>query len=673
MSNNINQQNFSSEDISGFMASSFRGGGGRGMGSGRGMHMVAGGATPSPGMGMFNRGDFLVGQQPGQNTTHALGINYTDVWKEKVNVNGSFFFNQSNNNLVSLSDRQFFIDDAASQFYTESSLSESRNTNYRFNSRMEYQINENHTLIFTPRFRYQDTESNSFSSAITLMEDTLGTSYSDYLRNWDGYTLSGGLTYRLRLNEEGRSISTNINTNFNNNEYLYFLDAVSQYYDGPVFEEDLIDQRSESNTDSRALSSNITYTEPLFGRGLLQLSYNISHSNNQSDRMTNSWDIIAQSYSLFEQDLSNELTNGYLTQRAGLGYRLRGEKYNLLTEVSYQHAGLTADQSVPYAVNLEKEFHNFLPSVTFTYNFTRTQNLRIMYRTFTNAPSVNQLQDVVDNSNPLILSSGNPDLKQSYSHFFMTRYGNTNTAKSTSFFAFFFGSVSEDFIGNSTFIASMDTVLPNGYELQRGAQFNQPVNLSGYGNVRSMITYGFPVRPLKTNFNLTSGMGYIRTPGLINGQTNISNTWNVNGGIVLSSNISENLDFTLSYNAHYNLVENTMRPQLDNNYFYHITGLRFNWIFLSNWVMRNDVSNLLYQGLGESYDENFWLWNLNVGRKFLANNRGELTFGVYDLLNQNRSVNRNVTSSYVEDVRSNVLNRFFMLTFTYNIRNFRTS
>jgi hypothetical protein len=235
---------------------------------------------------------------------------------------------------------------------------------------------------------------------------------------------------------------------------------------------------------------------------------------------------------------------------------------------------------------------------------------------------------------------------------------------------FFFGNLTNDFVATSTIIAQRDTVLANGIELPRGGQFSQPVNLSGYGNIRSMLTYGFMFNPLKTNINFTSGVGYTRSPGLINGQKNIANTLNLSGGLVLSSNISQNIDFTISYNANYNLVENTLRPQLDNNYFFHLTGVRFNWIFLKNWVLRNDVNNLLYTGLGEDFNENYWLWNVNLGRKFLANNRGELTLGVYDLLDQNKSVSRNVTSNYVEDVRSNVLNRFFMLTFTYNIRNF---
>ena len=671
MSNNINQQNFSSEDLSGFMTSGRRPGMGRGTGSGEGMRRVAGGATPLIGGGV-DRGEFIIGQRSGLNTTHSLGINYTDQWKEKINANASYFLNISRNDTETVLEREYFLDEADNQFYSELDESGSRNQNHRFNARIEYKINENNTLFITPRFSIQETESDSYSDITNLLatNEIIGLSETGNRRIWDGYTFSNGLNYRLRLNEQGRSLTANLNTNINNNKYLYFLDALSSYYEGPVFINDLIDQRSDSKTLTMGINSSLVYTEPLGEKGLVQLNYNLSYSDNMSDKITNSWDIIAQAYNSFENDLSNELTNGYLTNRAGLGYRLRGEKYNLQAELSYQHANLSADQKIPYEILIERSFQSLMPSAMFTYNFSRTQNLRIHYRTFTNAPSVNQLQDVIDNSNPLILNTGNPDLKQSYSHFFMTRYSNINPEKSRTFFAFIFGNFTNDFIGSYSLIAQRDTILPNGLLLPRGAQFSQPRNLDGFANVRSMLTYGFPIRPLKSNLNLTGSISYSRTPGMINDQINISNTWNASGGLSVSSNISENIDFNLSYNANYSISENSLRPQLNSNYFYHLTGIRFNWIFLNGWVLRNDINNLLYTGLGEEFNENYWLWNLNLGKKFLANNQAEITFGVYDLLDQNKSVARSFTNLYVEDSRTNILNRFFMLTLTYNIRHF---
>ncbi len=668
MSNNINQQNFSSEDLSGFMSA--RSGPGGGMMSG----MRGGGRPPSGGMmtGGFNRGDFLIGQQSGNNTTHSLGINYTDIWRNKVNVNGSYFFNLSHNETEQFSDRQYFIDGNTSQFYSETSLSERSNHNHRFNARIDYRINDNHTLMIIPRFSFQDTDSDSHTEASTFLinQQLLNQSFTAYDRRWDGYTFSNTLIYRARLNEAGRSLSTRLNVNVNNNEYLYFLDALSSYYDGPVFTDDLIDQKSDETRSAYGLSSNLTYTEPLGEKSMLQLSYNISYSDNASERLTNSWDISREAYTLFENDLSSELTNGYLTNRFGLGYRIRGEKYNILAELSYQQADLRSNQAMPYEVEVDHSFQNIIPMLHFTYNFSSARTLRLMYRSFTNPPSVNQLQDVVDNSNPLLLTGGNPDLGQSNSHFFTMRYNLTDMVRSRTLFAFVFGNITNDYIGNASIIAQQDTLLHNGYALPRGAQFIRPENMSGFANLRSMVTYGFPLSFIKSNINLTAGLAYSRTPGMINGQKNIANAYITNGGLVISSNISEKLDFTLLYRLNYNIIENSLRPQLDDNYFYHVSEIRLNWIFLNGWVLRNDVSNLYYTGLGEGFNENFWLWNVNIGKKLLTNQRAEITLGIYDLLDQNQSVRRNVTDTYIEDMRYNVLNRFFMLTFTYNIRHF---
>ncbi|MEE4177858.1 MAG: TonB-dependent receptor [Bacteroides sp.] len=654
MSNNINQQNFSSEDLSSFFGSSGRGGrGGRGPGG-------------------FDRNEFFVGQVSGLNSTNSLGVNYSDNWNDKAEVSGSYFFNHMKNNNESFSDRQYFLGDDASQLYLEENRSDSRNMNHRLSGRIEYEINENNTLIFSPRFRYQDSRANSYNDASSFLPDMqfLNQSVTDYERNWDGYSISNNLSYRLRLNENGRSISSRVNFNVNNNKNLYLLDALSEYYEGPVIVEDLIDQQSDSKTRSTGVSGSLNYNEPISEKSMLQVSYNLSYSDNESNKLTNSWDVQSQGYTLFENELSSELTNGYLTNRGELSYRFRDEKFNIQAGVSYQNASLSALQTTPYFADLSRTYQSLLPSFRMTYNLSKTRNIRIQYRTRTNAPSVNQLQDVVDNTNPLLLSTGNPDLEQTYSHYANIRFNLANPAKSRTFLLFLFGNLSNDFVATSTLIAQTDTILPNGLELPRGGQFSQPVNLDGYGSIRSMVTYGFMFNPIKTNINFNGGVGYTRSPGLINGQENTANTMSLSAGVVFSSNISENLDFTLHYRGNYNVVENTLRPQLNNNYFYHLSGAKVSWIFLKHWVLRNDLFNYMYTGLGEDFNENYWLWNVNFGRKFLANDQGELTLGVNDLLDQNKSVSRNVTSNYVEDVRSNVLNRYFMLTFTYKLRNF---
>jgi hypothetical protein len=679
MSNNINEQNFSREDIISLSAGAIRGGRGGGMGGGLG-RMAQGGLSGAPQMGHVT--DFRVASQQGDNTTHALGLNYSNRWlNDNLNLSGSYFFNLSDNLTDQFADRQYFIDQTGRQNYIENSESSSRNSNHRMNMRLTYDINENNSLVFSPRITLQGNTADSYMNARNFLEGNhlLSMSQTGFDSDLTGYNTGGSMIYRYRPGEGGRTLSTNLSANFNNNQSLNLLDALNDYFSGegdPAAGEqalsDYLNQRTDSETLNRTLSSNVTWTEPMGDNGLLQLSYNISGTNRETDRITNSWDPVSLSYRHFEAGLSNRLSSNYLTRRGSLGYRLRGDKYNLTMEIGYQHAGLTADQVFPYQFTLRRSFQNILPSAMLTYNIERGKSLRFSYRTSTSPPSVRQLQDVVDNSNPMLVTSGNPDLDHSYSHFFMSRYNSVNTEKSTNFIAFVFGNVSNGYIGNSTLTALRDTTLANGYELRRGSRFTQPVNLDGFATVRSNVTYGFPVRVIKSNLSLSGGISWMRTPGLINGNTNIANTLSMTGGVVVSSNIGPNVDFSASWNTSYSLVENTLQPRLDNNYYYQTTGARFSILFLKNWVFRNDFSHLMYRGLGDGFNDDYILWNMNIGRKLFNNNLGEITFSVFDLLNQNDNIIRNISDSYIEDLRTNQLSRFFMLTFSYNLRHFRT-
>ncbi len=665
MSNNINETNFTRDDITSFF------GGGRGGQGGRG------GGGPGGGMPM---GDFRGGSRNGFNTTHAVGLNYSNSWDDdRVELSSSYFMNISDNLTNQITDRQYFLDDINSQQYREDSEETSRSNNHRFNMRLTFELDSNNTLRFTPRATIQGNNSDSYLNSYNALGDDMRLSQSQtgYDADLSGYNYSGSLLYRHRFQKDRRSISLNLGSNFNNNKSLYFLDALNEYFtDGdtdPSNEDvisDYLNQRSDSKTFNNTLSSGLTYTEPVGEQGMLQLSYNVSRAASETDRLTHSWDDELETYNLFEADLSNHLQSNYLTQRGSLGYSIREGRLNLTLELGYQHAALDADQQYPYAHTLNRNFQNVLPGMRLNYSIGRGKSLRFNYRTSTSPPSVNQLQDVVDNSNPMLLSSGNPNLEHSYSHFLMGRYNTTNTEKLTNFFVFLMGNFSNGYIGNATTIALRDTVLGNGLELKKGSQYSQPVNMDGFANIRSHLTFGFPLRPIKSNINLSSMVSYLRIPSLINQQTNLANNYTMGGGVSLSSNISRNVDFALSYNGNYNLVENSIRPQLDNTYYSQTAGAKFSFIFFDSWVLRSDLNHLMYRGLGEAFNEDYFLWNMNIGKKFLKNNLGELTLSVFDLLQQNDNIIRNVSGNYVEDLRTNTLTRFFMLSFTYNLRNF---
>jgi hypothetical protein len=206
--------------------------------------------------------------------------------------------------------------------------------------------------------------------------------------------------------------------------------------------------------------------------------------------------------------------------------------------------------------------------------------------------------------------------------------------------------------------------------LKKGSQLTKPVNLDGYKSLRTFLTYSMPINPIKTNINLNAGFTYSRLPGLINYTQAITNNYAYNTGIVLASNISEYVDFNLSYNASFNNAQTTSTIASTNNYVNQTAGFQLNLLDKLGWFVRNDITGQSYSGLSAGLNQHFWLWNAAIGKKFLKKQAGELKLSVFDLLKQNQSIVRTVTGAYIEDAQSQVLQQYFMLTFTYSLRNF---
>ena len=238
------------------------------------------------------------------------------------------------------------------------------------------------------------------------------------------------------------------------------------------------------------------------------------------------------------------------------------------------------------------------------------------------------------------------------------------------FFILFSASLIRNYIGNNTIIAEQDTTVFNKILLNRGTKLTVPVNLNSYINLRSFVTYGLPIDFIKSNMNFNAGANYIRTPGIINGITNFSNSSIYSMGIVLSSNISENIDFTVSDNASENIVYNSAQGNNNGNYFSQNSVFKFYWLFWKGLVFQNELNYQYNEGLTASYNKNTLLWNLSIGKKILSNDNGEIRMSVNDLLNQNISIQQNTTDSYIENVRTNILGRYFLLSFIYNVRVF---
>lgn len=655
LTNNINQQNFSSEDLVGASGGGMRGGGGRG-----------GGGMGGPGGGFGGGGNnYFVGQQSGIAKTNSIGLNFSDAWGKKVDVSASYFFNNSNLSNNQIINRQNIIQ-GNTTYYDDTTTSHSENFNHRLNVRLTYKIDSANQLIFTLGSSYQKNNAFLNDNGVNTMGDhqqitsqTLNPTTSDLT----GFNGNANILFRHSFKKMGRSISINVGTNLSDRTGHTYNDAINTYYK-PGAQIDTVFRFTNQKSHTNNYNVNLVYTEPIAKNTQLQINYNPATQKSNSNQSTYDYDHSTGKYDVFNSVLSNIYDNTYNTQNAGVTFR-RGDKNNMVSlGGSYQYSDLFSSNGIHFT------FNNFLGNAMARIKTGTYGSLMLNYRGSVSAPSITQLQNVINTSNQLFYSTGNPDLLQQYTHRLMTRFSYSNRVTQQSFFANAFVSVMENYVTNATYTATQDSTLAPGVILHKGSQLTKPINLDGYFNARTFFTYSAPLKFIKTNLNMNAGFSYAKQPGLVNEVKNISNSYNYNVGVVLASNISEHVDFNISYTANFNNVNNSVRPDQNNNYIQQSAGITFNLLSKKGTFFQNDLSNQSYSGLSAGFNQSYWLWNMSVGQKFLKGQRGEIKASVFDLLKQNKAITRDVTESYIQDTRNQVLQQYFMLTFTYKLKNF---
>ncbi len=311
-----------------------------------------------------------------------------------------------------------------------------------------------------------------------------------------------------------------------------------------------------------------------------------------------------------------------------------------------------------------------LPSARLRLPLGEGQRLDLDYRARTQTPSATQLQDVVDNSNPLLLTSGNPDLDPATTHSLRARFNGTDPEGGSVLSAFVSGSYGLNAIGTSTTTALVDTELASGVVLPAGAQLMTPVNVDGAWDARAFLVVGRPVPLLGSNANVSVGPSFTRTPGLVNGVDNVSDQFGLDGRVSLGSAVSPRVDVSVEYGARYTAVSNSAAPTLDADTVRHLVGAKATWLPWNGLVLATDLRALHYAGLDDAVDPTQVLLGARLGYKFLQDDLAEVSLSIADLFDQQRDVERTVTESYVEDAQTAALGRYVMFNLSYKLRNF---
>ncbi len=675
--NNTNKQGFSFSDIistMGGFGNGGPGGGGNGAGGGPGGPPGGGGGGPAGGIGQLvaTRGGIaglgFGGASNGITSSISTGLNYRDSWGSKIDVSGSYFISHTNNNSIQNIFKQTFYPNDSTTNSTDDKVSQNQNTSHRFNLRFEYRIDSNNSILYTPSFTVQHSAgfSNDTSSVYSLKNGQqqylalAGKTYNDNDR--DGINLNNNLLYRRRLSKTGRTFTLGWSNAYNHSNgdgsnispQVLFTptgDTLSTYLSQNY------QSAQKTNSNNNVLST--SYTEPIGKNKLVELNYAYTNNQNNSDKKTNNYDTLTGKYELPNALQTNYFTNSFISNRFGGNFRVQQKKFNYQLGGSVQLASLEShvfnNGSTKDSV-INRNYVNFNPNANFNFTPKAGQNLRFNYRGRTNQPSTSQLQNVQDVSNPQNIKTGNPDLKQEFAHNLNMGY-NKFVLANFQFIAFNLNAS----LTQNKIVNSIDT-------LGKGVQLTRPVNLNGAHTASLFFTYGKTMKKLKGgNINATTLISYNRDVSLLYKDKNFTNGWILTQSLGLNYNHKQ-IDLAMNGSFTYNSTSYSLQSNLNSHYYTQVYSPEFNYTFFKYLIASTDLDYTVNSGLSAGYNQSVAYWNASLALQIFKKRDGEIRLGVYDILNQNKSLTRSTGDNYVQDTRTNVLKRYMMLSFTYNFK-----
>ena len=691
--NNINQQNFSFEDILGVTGST--GGGRRGF------------------------GQYMVRPQNGVALVNSIGLNYSDTWgrKDQVKFQGSYFFNNTNTRNIS-EQETWYEYPSPEDILHKYGNSETTNNNHRLNIRLDWKISRNQSLMSRTSFSFQGYDPVSTNEGYQYGDSGL-LYLNDYNKtNRYGVNLFEFLQYRVKLGKPGRTLTVDGRISYRDNHSTrrissneasaidpYTSEWDEYFGDGKDWHDMInnpllyspIHQYISAPTREYQLRGSLTYNEPISTNSQFSFQYRVSYEDEDKDQKAFYTDAdFSDANRQINQPMTTHNTSGYMVHRLGPGFRYSKNKNTIIANVYYQRSSLEGDIIGGQSDKIARTFNDFTYFAMVNYAFNKENSIRVFFRSYTDAPSVTQLQSIFDVSSPQYLSIGNTDLKPAFSHRINFHYVHSNIAKGRTFMWMFSMQNQQDYISASTLYC------PVGFELNSFGNVEIPKNssgdyykpqritsyenMSGYWNLRTHISLGLPLSFMKCNLNIRAGVNYSIIPtaiyksaaDMVNHiyEQNFAKNIGYDASVTLGSNISENIDFTLSWDGTYSQAWNTAAAKNNaginkkNNYFSHTATGTIKWVFWKGFTFTASCSYVQNLGFTDDYDENYLLCNLYLGKKLFRNQRGEIQIGVNDVANQNTSFIRSTGSGYTQNLTNSAIGRYFSIQFVYNLRHF---
>jgi hypothetical protein len=665
--NDVNKQNFTAQDI-------FGGGGGQGRRAGGGGGGGGGGGNAA---GASNAATSF--QSPGVTTTWGAGLNFRDNFSPKTDFYGSYFYNfQHTVNQVTDSS----INTIGTVTHSDSSLDTyggsnnvSRIENHRLYLNLESRFDSNNSLIFRPNviFQHSDPNGSSFTNSVTGAGAPIYSLNGHTSSSNTGFSIPNtNLEFRHHFAKPFRTLSLDISGSASVNNGSGYNFSVDTFYQANT--KTVINQFYNDSLHSTALTPTLSYTEPLSKHMILQFNY--THAYSHSTTVNNTYDFSdsTKNYTSFDSLFSNSYTFTSNADQVGLYWRIQETKFNLSIGTGLQWLTFTSINTTKNNLTVRRPYTNFTPTVNFSYNFSSTQHFRINYSGRTGTPSPSQLQPLLTTSDDVNFQLGNENLKPQFTHSLRMLYASFDPSTQKVLFATINASAIVNDIQSEVY-----------YQPLTGKTTSTYVNLNGTYNLSAYVNYGFPLRKPKSNMNFATTLNYSQSQTLQSSDSTLGPfthlyTKNTVLGerISWTTNIRKNFDMNLSSASTYTIPVrtglqnsgNSKNPSNSNlNSFSETVSTEFTTYTNSGWLMSATFDYTYTYTHSNTFNASVPILTPSVAKQFFKKKNAELRLTVFDVFNRNTLVTKSVgtNTSYT---RNNVLSRYAMLTFTYNLNNF---
>jgi hypothetical protein len=600
------------------------------------------------------------GGQSGITTSGNAGFNFSRQFTEKLKLGGNLRYGDTNNNTLSKTHTQNILS-SGNTIEEENNSSSNVSQNFNMDLRLEWTPDTLTRIIFNPEgsvYNNRRTELSDFLTTTETREDSINYGDSKYNSEGDGKNLSARLDVSRTLGKKGRILSVQVRGGISDSENAG-TNLSNTFYNGTK-PDDLIDQRFINSNDSKNWRGYLSYVEPLGDNNAIQVAYQYRQNISESDKDTRIKDE-SGNYTVLDEQYSKRLENNFTNQEIELNFQSVRQQYDYTIGFSVQPS---SSQSKTFVgenkiSDFTRNVVNYAPMAQFNYRWTRQHNLRLRYFGNTEQPSVTQLSPVVDVSNPLNITYGNPDLKPSFEHRLNLRYQNFNPEKNRSM----------GFFGDIRYLTN-DIVSSTLTDRETGRRETTFENIAGNWNANGRMMMNIPLKNIKFSVFSMSFASYNHANGFSNLEKNLSRRLNLGETLGLNYR-SDVLDFGVRGNISYNKVKNSLEGQRDQEFLNY--GGNANTTLYLPWdvSIESDINYSTNSGYSDGFTQDEWLWNASIQKQLFKQKNGTIRLKIYDILQQRSNISRSVTSNYIRDTTTNTLTTYFMVHFVYRFNIFK--